>query len=144
MSYGPSPQSPNWHQDSHLSQPAPRRSGWIWFVAGGAVLLLGVLVCCGGGVALVGFGFGIMTAEVENQLRDNERLREHIGEIKEFKIDWTRSLADEDDDTFTYHVRGDKGGGTITVKHITNDDGDEEVVSASLRLDSGKTVEIIP
>jgi hypothetical protein len=113
-------------------------------VAGGAVCLLGVLVCCGGGFALMSFGFGVITVEVEDQLRDNEQVRQHLGEIQEFEMDWTRSFADEDDDTFTYRIKGDKGSGTIKVKHITNDDGDEEIVSASLRLDSGQTVEIVP
>jgi hypothetical protein len=89
-------------------------------------------------------GFGIITTEVEDLLRDNERLREHIGEIQEFEIDWPRSIADQEDDTFTYRVKGDKASGTIKVKHVTNNAGDEEIVSARLRTDSGQTVEIVP
>jgi hypothetical protein len=145
MSYGSSPQPPNWNQqDPRFSQPARQGSAWKWLVGGGVVFLLGFLVCCGGSVALLRFGFGVMTVEVQDQLRDNERVRQHIGEIKEFEIDWSRSFADEDDDTYTYRVKGDKGSGTMKVKHITNDEGNEEIVSASLRLDSGQTIEIAP
>ena len=144
MSYGQPPQPPAWSQDPHFSQPAPRRSVWLWLAILAGFVLVGTLVCCGGGFAIINFGFGVITVEIEDQLRDNEKLREHIGEINEFEMDWRRSLADDEDDTFTYRVKGDKGNGTVVVKHITNDAGDEEIVSARLRTESGQTIEIVP
>lgn len=90
------------------------------------------------------FGIGVITTEIEDQLRDNPKVQEHVGEISEFTMDWSRSFATADDDTYVYRVKGTKGGGKVTVKQITNDDGDEEIVSADLRLDSGKTVQLVP
>lgn len=145
MSYG-KPQPPNWSESfSPTPQPPPpRRSAWPWLAIIGVVSLVALLVCCGGGLAFLNFGFGVMSDEIEVLLRDNERLRQHVGEIQEFEMDWQRSLADDDDDTFTYRVKGDKGSGAVIVKHITNDDGDEEIVSARLQTESGQTIEIVP
>ncbi|MCH5377557.1 MAG: hypothetical protein JJ992_26670 [Planctomycetes bacterium] len=108
----------------------------------GAGLML--LLCCGGGALVVRFGMQIITTQVEDQLADNPVLKEHIGEIEAFDLDWSRSFADEDDDTFVYQVRGTKGEGRVTVKHITDDSGDQEIVSASLRLSSGETFDLKP
>jgi hypothetical protein len=130
--YGP-PQSP------------PRRSSsgcWIWAILVGAGLVL--LVCCGGGALLVGFGLQIVTTEIEDQLSANPILQEHVGEVQSFEMDWSRSFADEDDDTFIYRVQGTKGEGRVTVKHITGDDGNEVILSAQLRLPSGETVDLMP
>jgi hypothetical protein len=135
---------PDW---DGVSPAEPRRksnSRW-WFVVvltglGGGVLFL----CCGGGFLLFRFVFGVISAEVEMQLRDNPTLREHIGEIQTFEIDWTRSLAEDNDDVFVYRVRGSKAEGVVTVKHVTNDVGDEEIKWAELRTASGETVNLIP
>jgi hypothetical protein len=86
----------------------------------------------------------IVTTEIEDQLSDNPVMREHIGDIESFEMDWSRSFADEDDDTFIYQVRGSKGEGRVTVQHITNDAGDEEILSAQLRLPSGETFDLVP
>jgi hypothetical protein len=131
-SYGP-PQTP------------PRRSSsgcWIWAIVAGVGLLL--LMCCGGGVLLVGFGLQIVTTEIEDQLSGNPILQEHIGEVQSFEMDWSRSFADEDDDTFIYQVRGTQGEGRVTVKHITGDDGNEVILSAELRLPNGETIDLMP
>jgi hypothetical protein len=126
-------------------QPPPRRSSsgcWIWAIVAGAGFLL--LMCCGGGALLVGFGLQIVTTEIEDQLSGNPILQEHIGEVQSFEMDWSRSFADEDDDTFIYQVQGTKGEGRVTVKHITGEDGNEVILSAQLRLPSGETIDLMP
>ena len=126
------------------TQPSRRSSGGcvIWAILLGAGLML--LLCCGGGALIMRFGMQIITTQVEDQLADNPILREHVGEIESFELDWTRSFADEDDDTFIYQVRGSKGEGRVTVKHITDDDGNEEILEAELRLSSGEVVDLMP
>lgn len=128
------------------SAPArTKSSSWLWAIVALAGLgIVGIVVCCGGGFWLMSFGLNVMTAEVEDDLRDNPRFQEHVGEIQQFEMDWSRSFGENDNDTFVYNVKGTKGSGKITIKHITNDAGEEEIVSASLRLDSGQTVELIP
>lgn len=100
----------------------------------------GVVVCCGGAVY---FGLNMLSAEIELELRDNPRLREHVGEVQEFQMNLTRSLATADDDVYLYSVRGTKGSGELTVKHITGDDGNEIILEASLRLTDGTTVDLL-
>ena len=123
--------------------PKPSGSGlWMWVLLG----LGGIagVCCCGGGVAVVMMGMNIVTAEVGDLLRDNPKFREHIGEMQEMNVDYIASAAKDDDDTFVYKVKGDKGSGVITVKHVTNDDGDEEIVEATLRKPDGTQVQIVP
>jgi hypothetical protein len=86
----------------------------------------------------------IITTDIEDQLADNPILREQVGEIESFEMDWTRTFADEDDDTYVYRVRGSDGEGRITVKHITNEDGGEQILSAELRMSSGETFDLMP
>ncbi len=93
---------------------------------------------------LVGFGFQIVTTEIEDQLSGNPILQEHVGQVQSFEMDWSRSFADEDYDTFIYRVRGTKGEGRVTVKHITGDDGNEVILAAELRLPDGETIDLMP
>ena len=59
-------------------------------------------------------------------------------------MDWSRSFAHEDDETFIYQVQGTKGEGRVTVKQITGDDGNEVILSAELWLPSGETFDLMP
>ena len=123
--------------------PPPRRSRKGCWIAVIALCVVGV-VCCGGLPILVGFGLNLVTVEVADLLRDNPKMQEHIGEIQTFEMDFSRSMLEEDEDTFHYRVKGTKGEGQIAVKHITNADGDEEILSAELRKSDGQTVQIVP
>jgi hypothetical protein len=124
--------------------PPPRRSSltWLWVLLGGGMLMM--VICCGGGILLTRFVVGVLAVEVKDQLRDNPKIREHIGEITQFDMDFTGSMAAEGDDTYRYNVRGTKGFGELTVRHHTADDGKEVVDEASLRLADGKTVQVVP
>jgi hypothetical protein len=95
-------------------------------------------------VAVVMVGMNIVTAEVADELRDNPKFREHIGELREMSVDYIASAAKDDDETFVYNVEGDKGSGVVTVKQVTDDDGSERIVEATLRLKNGQTVQIVP
>lgn len=108
----------------------------------GVVSLLGVLVCCGGFVAFM-YSFGqLMSAEIEMELRDHPKIQEHIGEIESMSMDFSKSMAIEGEDVYVYDVQGDKGSGELTVESITNWEGTEEVVDASLRLPDGRVIEL--
>ncbi len=131
--------------DARSAKPSRRKksSAGMWamiLVVVAVVIGGGTLACCGG---FVYFGLNLMSAEVETELRDNARLREHIGELQELTMNFTRSLANDEDDIFVYNVRGTKGSGELTVHHITGDDGKEIVLAASLRLPDGRTIELI-
>ena len=122
--------------------PSGSSSGWLWPLLVGGVLLF---LCCGGGVVgFAWFGLNIMGEEIANELRDNPKLREHIGELESAEMDIIASGAENDDDTFVYRVKGDKGSGRVTVRQITDENGDEVIEEATLRLPTGENVELVP
>jgi hypothetical protein len=100
--------------------------------------------CCGSVIAVVVFGMNVISTEIGDQVRDNPKFREHIGELQEISVDYTASAAKDDDDTFVYNVKGDQGSGVLTVKSLTDDDFNEQIEEATLRLPDGKKVQIVP
>ena len=137
------PYSPNWQDGMPKEPTAPRRpSHGCWWAA----LVLGcsgmLVLCCGGGAGVVYFGMGIMAEEIKILVRDDPVLREHLGEVQRFETDWMASAAEPDDDTYVYQVQGTKGSGELRVKSITDDEGDEQVISAKLRLKDGTEVQL--
>lgn len=116
---------------------------WIWIV----LLLVGggfFLVCCGGFGGLMYFGLGVVAAEVENQLQDHPAIREHIGEIQSFDMNFVKSGAEADDEVFVFDCEGTSGNGTVTAKIVTGMDGSEEIIWAKLRTSDGVTIELVP
>ena len=85
----------------------------------------------------------VVSADIERQLRDNPQMQENIGEISSLKADFVKSSAEDDMDTFVYDVKGSKGEGELTVKSVTNSDGNEDIVSAQLRMSDGRTIELV-
>lgn len=121
--------------------PPQKKSNTIWIVL--ALLLFGGVAICGCCGGIVYFGFGVLSTEIANELRDNPTLREHVGEIQSFDVNFVASAAEEDEDAYVYEVVGDKGSGTVTVKSITDDEGNEEIIWARLRTPDGTTVELV-
>lgn len=139
---GPSSYPANYGAPQGATPPSSSRKPWLWIALG--VGGLAGLCCCGGTIGAVMFGMNMGTSEVASQLRDNPKFRENIGELQTINKDWTQSGAADDDQTFLYKVKGNKGSGTITVKQMTDDDGNEVVIEAMLRLSDGKQVQIVP
>ena len=121
--------------------PRPKSQAGVWI----ALAICGVLLlACGGGcVGVMLFGLNVAEQEMIALLRDNPKLREHIGEIETLDMDMAASLAEEDD-VFVYRVKGNKGSGTLTVQEGMDDDFDTTIESALLRLPDGTKVEIVP
>jgi hypothetical protein len=114
----------------------------MWLLGCGGVLMM--LLCCGGGIGVMTFGLQVMSSEVKDQIRDNPKFREHIGEVQEFEMDWAASFGDEGEDTYRYRVRGTKGSGELTVKQRTGPDSNEVIDEAELRLADGTKVQVVP
>ena len=126
-----------------LSRSAPRSGGGfkivvLLLIAGGVCLLL----CCGGGVGLGIFFMEVIATEIEQKVRDHPQVREHVGEIQELSMDFTKSVAHENDDVYIYNVKGTAGEGELIVEQYTDDNGDEVITAAQLRLPDGTTIEI--
>ncbi|MCA9026284.1 MAG: hypothetical protein KDA86_13845 [Planctomycetaceae bacterium] len=106
--------------------------------------LLVCLLCCGGGIAFFYFGTSVLAEEIRNELKVNPVVQEKVGNIKELEIDWIKSGAADGEDDFVLRIFGDKASGYVTVESITDIDGNEEVVSGTLELDSGETFDLFP
>jgi hypothetical protein len=137
------PYAPEWQsgfpKEKSAARPKSRGCWWGALALGcGGMLAL----CCGGGSGLVYFGMSVMAEEIKTKVRDDPALREHIGEIQQFEADMMASIAEADDDTYVYHVQGTKGSGELRVKSVTDDNGDEQVVSGTLRLPDGTEVQL--
>jgi hypothetical protein len=142
MSQFGSPYQPYGASPDPYARPKAGTSPWLIVGIVGGVMGLGVLVCCGGCGVWMYFSFEVMETEIANQLRDHPDFRQHVGEIKEFKYNWTASNAEPDWDVEVYDVVGTLGSGTVTVRTRMESDGYSTVLWAKIRLDSGQTVEI--
>ncbi len=106
---------------------------------------LGVIVlCCGGGFGIAWFGLNVLSAELEDKLRDNPAMKEHIGVVESFTFDLTRSAAHADNDAMVFRVKGSLGEGYVTVVSSTNAAGDEDISKATLRKADGTEVQLLP
>lgn len=114
------------------------------------ILVLGIgglsvlLLCCGGGVGLVWFGLNVVSTEIEEQLRDNPKLKEHVGVVESFTFDFTRTAALNKPDAMVFHVKGSIKEGDVTVVADTDGEGHQVVRSAVLRLPDGTDIPLVP
>ena len=113
---------------------------WVAIICGIAVV--GVFLCCGGGLLLMNVGAGVIAADIERQLRDHPQIRESLGELESVEVNWGHTIALGDDNSVVYDVKGSIGSGEITVNSITGDDGNEEIIWATLRLSNGEEIEL--
>jgi hypothetical protein len=130
--------------------PAERRTFEERFMSNRVVVIiialcvagvLCVVACCGG---IVHFGMGVTSEEVRTRLEADPRFTQHVGQVQGFSLDYIASFSDDEDDVFVYNVKGTKWSGRVTVKHETDDAGDEQVVWARFTLASGEKVELTP
>lgn len=133
-------------QDDDYEPPVrakSKKSGWTCLLVsliglGGGVVLL----CCGGGTGLIWFGLNVATTEIENQLRENAVLKEHVGEIESFTMNFIRTGEIDREDHLVFDVKGSKARGEVEVD-LSGDDS-RFVNSAVLRLRDGTEIPLIP
>jgi hypothetical protein len=103
-----------------------------------------IVLCCGGGMLLLHIGMGEFARQVQVDLNTNPVIQSHIGEVESCKVKYGASLMEEGEDVYVFHVRGTKGSGTVTAECVTIDEDTEQVVSGTLVLSSGETVDLFP
>lgn len=106
------------------------------------ILSAGAVFCCGGAVLMVKFGMDVVSDEVREELAAKPEVRQNIGEIESFGINYSRTGSQNDDEVFVYDIKGSEGKGFVTVRQITNDDGSEGILSAELTMSDGRKVPI--
>ena len=80
--------------------------------------------------------------QVAADIEDNPVILEHIGDIESIETDWTATGEEPGDDVFVFRLKGSKGDGLLTAECITVDADHEDVVSGSLKLPSGTTIDL--
>jgi hypothetical protein len=122
----------------------PRNDGQkVALIIAGVVLLFGIgLVALAGGVVV--WGMGIVTDQVEADLRGNPVLQAHLGTITRFDLNYVRSMAEPDTETFVFDVTGAKGSGRIVARCVTVDADHEKVTAGKLQLASGQEYDLFP
>lgn len=96
-------------------------------------------------VALAASGCGLLDAfeqQVAADIKDNPVILEHVGDITSIETDWTATGEAPGDDTFVFQLSGTKGEVILTAECITVDADHEDVVSGSILLASGETVDL--
>ena len=101
---------------------------------------LGIVVVCGG---VVSFGLQIVAEQVRRQLEADPQFSEHVGQVQEFQTEFLASMM-QPEGVRIYGVKGSKWSGRITVNHVTDNSGDEQVIWARFTLPSGEIVELRP
>jgi len=102
------------------------------------------LVGCLGFVGLVFLGKSLFMDQAMATLNRNPVILQHVGEISEMEINWTRSGLEEDLNVCVYDVKGVKGTGIVTAEFIAIDADTEALASGELELSSGETYDLFP
>ena len=58
-------------------------------------------------------------------------------------LDVSKSLSTKEE-VSVFDAVGTAGTGELTVTHVTDDDGDEQIVEAQLRLPNGQVIQVVP
>ncbi len=144
MQFDGQKQVANQYQPPQLPSPTKGKSNKTLVIL--ILVLVGgfFLICYGGLGGLTYFGLDIVSSEVENQVRNHPTIKSEIGEIKSFDMSLTKSAHIREDDVFVFDVQGTKGDGEVTAKIFTNSEGMEEIIRASLKTSTGRTMSLIP
>jgi len=104
-----------------------------------------LIAWCSTLLILFASGCGLLD-EFENQvaedIKENPVIVRYIGDITSIEVDWTATGDEPGDEVFVFRVSGTKGEGVLTAECVTVDADHEDVVSGSLRVPSGKSIDL--
>jgi len=139
----------------YAQSPAPRKSNSGCLIGCSIAAVLGLLVCCGGGVLVwrggsemvAGFVNSTLSTEYQRQLADNPVIVEQIGEIESLEFDFAKTFDEAqkagergDNPKLVFQIEGSKGSGTLMIQQ---DDGDDlGIKSATLVMPDGTSHQI--
>lgn len=105
-----------------------------WLRAAFVSLVLAMLVGCGA----LDQGLAIFTAQAKTALQADPVIRQHIGEIREIKIDEDASAEAPGEDEFVFDLVGSKGSGRVSADFITIDADTEKLGAGKLKMSDGR------
>lgn len=125
-----------------VGTPTQSKSGKGCLIGCGVVGLLGLVLCCGGGVFLVNFGVGQLGKQLTIQIKNNPAVVENVGEIESLEVNWGGTVEEaqqsgESDSGLIFDIKGSKGSAKLMIK----DDGGG-AGNATLILQDGTRIPI--
>ncbi|WP_143109226.1 hypothetical protein [Dyella sp. OK004] len=109
---------------------------WIMLAVG---LLLGLAITIGG---IAWWGWHQFVTQATAEMNEHPVVAEHIGHIRRVDVDWSTTTDEPDDDTFAFHVTGDRGNGTVIARFLTEDDDHERIDGGRLVMADGSSIDL--
>jgi hypothetical protein len=114
----------------------------------GHFLFLGIVIgfCLFVGLAIAAFiiwGWGLFTEQVTASLNANPVIQEKIGTIASVDTDFTATGNADGEETFVFHIEGEKGRGTVTAEFVSNGASEEELRSGTLTMSTGESFDLL-
>lgn len=108
-----------------------------------AIAVVALVTVVGGVAALLFWGWGMYVDQVKSELNGNPVIQEHIGTIEDLSVNLVASSELDDENTFVFDVKGDKGEGVVTAELVSIDADTEELRSGTLELTTGETYDLL-
>jgi len=124
-------------QARHRKEKGSNATLWIVIALCAGVLVF-CCICCGGFYSIGLSDFG---PDVEERLRDNPVILEHIGEIESCKYNFVENGNSDDPDITIYDIKGSKGHGQVRIVTEEMLDG-EGLTSGVLILPDGTEIDL--
>lgn len=134
------------HQVGGPSPQQPKSRVWLWVLGTvGVLVVLGAVVCCGGGYFAFQGVKGMLAQAVRDEVRGNPVIDEHLGPIEsvEFNTWATAEEQQETPDALVYDVEGSKSSGTLVV-HPEPGGDPQSISSIVLVLSDGTRHQVKP
>ncbi|MGO4701013.1 hypothetical protein [Dyella sp. 2RAB6] len=113
-----------------LPPPVRRRQRtplWLVLLVG---LVVGIVAAVGG---LAWWGWLEFEKQAVVAMAADPVIAEHIGSIRHSEFDWSMTSAEPDEETFAFHVNGERGNGTVVARFVT-EDADSEIIDGGVLI----------
>ncbi|TWU56548.1 hypothetical protein Poly51_24590 [Rubripirellula tenax] len=122
--------------------PPKKSNAKFWLLGCGLTGLIGMLVCCGGGLFVTQMGMSMMAGEFQKQLDGNPVIVEHIGDINSMSMSFSDTItaaqnADGGSEELAFTIEGTKGSGVVMIQQDKSGDG-MTMSSATLVMADGQ------
>lgn len=106
-------------------------------------IILGCAALIAAGVSAVGYwGWSLFTDQAREAFNQNQVIVHHVGEVQMIHVDLMATGDEESEDVFVFRVQGTKGTGVVTAEFVTVDEETEGILSGTLTLPSGETIDL--
>ncbi|MBT2115754.1 hypothetical protein KK141_08490 [Dyella sp. LX-66] len=114
----------------------PRKRVPLWLILLGS-LIVAIVAAVGG---LAWWGWLAFEKQAVVAMAADPVIAEHIGNIRSSEFDWTLTSSEPDEDTFAFHLKGERGSGTVVARFITEDADSETIDGGVLIMQDGSRI----